>query len=804
MAEQLGFSAIDLNGLSLDLSQNTQSDSAVNRDAWREIEQRLLTQFQRFRLQDAAIQVRTPKGQIKTIQVETLAWDNRDNSHQVQGRVSIDGTALNHLNVQGKFTSNGTFDTLSGNWYLTASDLSLKDWIATWIPKSQQLSLAKLNGALWLEVQSGLPQSAMFEISKGQLVWQNQDEPKQPAQQVEIPFGQIALKQTPDGEYQWMTQDFEFQSLDHPKVTLDLKVGFSSTGWRFNLKELPLAPFRPLISLLSIDSDVKNAIQEINPEGTLTDLRIAKPTQGAVEFSVSGKQISTEHWQYFPGVEALDFTLSGTEDHGKLQLTSSAQQVDYGSYFQAPLEIKKTEMALHWRKVKDGLQLWSDKIAIDALELNLLGQFSLDLPDNGSPWLSLTALADLDNLGQTWRYLPVKALSPALTDYLSSALQGGEVKGAKLLWDGALDQFPYHDHQGIFQAWVPLKGGRFLFDHHWPAITNLNADLLFENERLSIQGRSLDLQAIQGRDLSAEIAQFSAEKPILTIKAELAGQGAAVRDYMLATPLVDSVGAALTHVQVSEPIKSDIQLTIPLDGSEVEVDGRVAFNDNQVNLQTPAITLTNVQGELHFNQDEIIADKLGANLLSQPVVVDFHGENAAEFYDLQLQMSGNWQVNPLKQALGWSSFTPWQGESDWAFDLDLALKDVGFDYDASLSADLSRTRLDLPAPLDLPKGHRSNAVLKVAGNDRQFHGKFMMPNLKYQTDIQLASPLKALRSQLVLGEGGLSFNPLMKNEITFHLPKLDLQAWHRVYADHRSLFQPPDAKPWLKLPICLD
>ena len=160
-------------------------------------------------------------------------------------------------------------------------------------------------------------------------------------------------------------------------------------------------------------------------------------------------------------------------------------------------------------------------------------------------------------------------------------------------------------------------------------------------------------------------------------------------------------------------------------------------------------------------------------------------------------MSGNWQVNPLKQA-GWSSFTPWQGESDCL--IRSCAQRCGFDYDASLSTDLSHTRLDLPAPLDLPKGHRSNAVLKVAGNDRQFHGKFMMPNLKYQTDIQLVSPLKALRSQLVLGEGGLSFNPLMKNEITFHLPKLDLQAWHRVYADHRSLFQPPDAKPWLKLP----
>ncbi len=49
------------------------------------------------------------------------------------------------------------------------------------------------------------------------------------------------------------------------------------------------------------------------------------------------------------------------------------------------------------------------------------------------------------------------ALGRELTDYLSTAIQAGQVNTAKLIWYGALDQFPYRMHNGVFQAWVGLK-----------------------------------------------------------------------------------------------------------------------------------------------------------------------------------------------------------------------------------------------------------------------------------------------------------------------------------------------------------
>uniref|UniRef100_UPI0038B40AE1 YhdP family protein n=1 Tax=Serratia marcescens TaxID=615 RepID=UPI0038B40AE1 len=35
----------------------------------------------------------------------------------------------------------------------------------------------------------------------------------------------------------------------------------------------------------------------------------------------------------------------------------------------------------------------------------------------------------------------------------------------------------------MFQAWVGLKDAKFSFDTAWPTITDLQLDLLFENER---------------------------------------------------------------------------------------------------------------------------------------------------------------------------------------------------------------------------------------------------------------------------------------------------------------------------------
>ncbi|MCV5246282.1 DUF3971 domain-containing protein, partial [Escherichia coli] len=80
----------------------------------------------------------------------------------------------------------------------------------------------------------------------------------------------------------------------------------------------------------------------------------------------------------------------------------------------------------------------ADKVTAATPDLQVLGAFRLDFPKEQSPFLSFYAEADLYNAGETWRYLPTLALGQDLTDYLSTAIQGGKVNTAKLLWYGEL------------------------------------------------------------------------------------------------------------------------------------------------------------------------------------------------------------------------------------------------------------------------------------------------------------------------------------------------------------------------------
>ena len=83
-------------------------------------------------------------------------------------------------------------------------------------------------------------------------------------------------------------------------------------------------------------------------------------------------------------------------------------------------------------------------------DLNAKGLFRLDFYQKTPAWLAFYGEASVKDAGQTWRYLPRPALGNKLTHYLATAIKGGTVKGAELLWFGPLNTFPYPNHDGVF------------------------------------------------------------------------------------------------------------------------------------------------------------------------------------------------------------------------------------------------------------------------------------------------------------------------------------------------------------------
>eukprot|EP00919_Chromeraceae_sp_WS-2016_P023814 GHVR01056513.1.p1 GENE.GHVR01056513.1~~GHVR01056513.1.p1 ORF type:complete len:143 (-),score=15.92 GHVR01056513.1:220-648(-) len=130
-----------------------------------------------------------------------------------------------------------------------------------------------------------------------------------------------------------------------------------------------------------------------------------------------------------------------------------------------------------------------------------------------------------------------------------------------------------------------------------------------------LDSQDATLVDVHAKRITGRIPELSGAGHI-EIEASAVAQGNAVRDYMTASPLVDSVGAALTAIQVDGEVMSEFQLYIPFNSeTESRAWGFADLTSNHVEIEAPPMTLEKVTGRIEFDNDVVQAAGLSADLL---------------------------------------------------------------------------------------------------------------------------------------------------------------------------------------------
>ncbi|MGR5207518.1 YhdP family protein [Vibrio sp. PNB23_22_7] len=769
--------ALDIRTLDILAKPNNSDKSTnVNKSETKLIDQLdslLLRQFEDFTITDSRIWYQSVSGETRRLDIEQLRWSNRGKQHLAEGTVSIADVSLNSLLVSANFKDYGSLLDVSGEFYVSAQDLSVTPWLTTYMKDASGIESGRVSLNTWLTLKHSQPNYAYVELRPSELIWNENGR-----HELLLESGIFILSPDKQG---WKVNGHSLQirTDDRPWPELDVAFDWQPDGWLLNLSLLDIEALTPLIKLAPQSESTSELLNKLAPKGRVEDIRLSM--NGSVDtlrYSVELDQLGMAQWELLPGFHHVQGTLFGDLKQAKAHITVIDDVFTYGDVFQAPLHIKQGEVDIIWQQDENGWRLWSDKVTAATPDLQVLGAFRLDFPQDQSPFLSFYAEADLYNAGGTWRYLPTPALGQDLTDYLSTAIQGGKVNTAKLLWYGELGDFPYKEHNGMFQAWVGLKNAKFSFDTAWPTITDLQLDLLFENDAMYLDSKSATLNGVKAKRITGRIPDL-AEGGHIEIEAKASALGNEVRDYMMATPLVDSVGAALTALQVSGPVYSEFQLNIPFDSDkDARVWGYADLNNNQVYIDAPPMTLENATGRVTFDNDVVMASGLSAELLKQPISLDFRGENAEQGYDVAINTLGDWEVGPLKPYLGdrWLSLV--SGHAPWQMDIDLQLNDVGFTYQVDVLAQLSQLTSDYPYPLGRKRGEEGQAKLQALGNQQGISARLQIPNAKYQTEIDISGDVPVLTAtNLVIGNGGFKVNPVVGHDASIRLNELSLEQW---------------------------
>ena len=724
--------------------------------------------------------------------VDQVSWFNKGEHHQGVGQLQIEELAKNSASFVLDLYGNG--EALNGTFYAKGEEVDISPWVEQWVTSEYELADSRGSFVMWASIQDKSIQSIQLDLSNSRFNWQT-PEGNAPIKslQASILGGQIHANPVKE-DWVFNLDNLTIQIND--QVLVSSWVGKKDAAGNISIQHqqpLKLATVLPMLALGTKREDML-WLDSLEPAATLNDIYLTRTPIGEVAVKAALTDIQWQQTNSIPGMSGLDAELNWFGDNGRVTIKSKAGTLAIDNLLPKNLDYQHLYADLYIQQTENGVSVYSDNVLFKSEWVTLQSDVYFDSQDNHFALASAIEPLDVKSLEQ---FYPAKLMGKKTQAYLIEALQGGKISQAEILWHGVLNEFPYAQNQGVFQAQLNVEQGQLKFAPQWPVLSALNANVLFENEGLAItsqQGRLMDVTLL---DLEASIPSFS-KNAALNIAAKAEALGPQVTDLMLHSNLANTLGKTLQQVQVDGSLTTELNLHIPLKNQEFIAKGTVFLSGNQVTLPRLGLSLEQSSGQISFVNEQIDIQQIDALLLEQPISLALTGDKQPTGYQTNIKIHGDWQVTPLLQSFQPNLAAYLTGSSEWQANVSVILPSEGYQYSVELVSNLTQLASKLPTPFDkqtaqaLPlvvtsQGNQQASSIKLTlGDDVEFNG-----NLPHQ-DMQFS------RAHLAIGENdlmgmGLGFS------ISANVSELDAAPW---YDTLQALIKgiPNTNKPLLEAP----
>ncbi|WP_100657731.1 YhdP family protein [Alteromonas flava] len=676
-----------------------------------------LERLQRFSITDSWLTINT-EANSQSYSLSSVNWTNSGDRHQAVGQMSVAELAKNSASFI--LDLSGDSRNLAGTLYARGIDLDLSPWFNEFTNEQQTLLQSRGNFALWVGIEDARVRDVQVELQPSQFEWRSQADA---ALITRIESGSIFA--VPEN------QGWNFTVSDLILAANDKAMNTSFAG-RFlpagmlhvaALNDIQLAPLVELVPLFT-NSDASEQWQAIAPTGLLTDFQLLQRPQGTSVLA-SATQLSWQANGVLPGLDNLNADFHWYKDQGRIRLNTANANLDSGELLDEAVAIAALNASVYVYQQPDltsATESWyvtSNDISFASNRVEFTQQFSYRAADEHL--LLSMQVAELP-VTQVPALFPEYYMGSDTKNYLTRALKNqpvdsnATVNNATILWQGRAAHFPFDGTNGVFQAGVAISNAEFVFSEQWPALTELDIDLLFENDTLTMRAQKTRLQDIELTDLVATIPSLSAATQ-LQISAAASGSGKQLASLMQASQLADSLGSLFSsELLIRGDLATELALSIPLGDGTVRASGLVKLSDNQVRFPSVNLALEDVSGEVTFINDKVSIDDLSARLFAQPIAVALRGQEESAGYRANVSLQGQWSLDELIDRYA-SSLQPYaQGTSQVGAQLELITQADDFSYDLRIESQFSADAIRLPAPLaDQPT---ESLIVTASGNSQ--------------------------------------------------------------------------------------
>ena len=757
------------------------------------LENLFLQQLQLFSISQSKIIINTKNNQQQVVLIDQVSWVNKEEHHQVVGQLQIEEIAKNSTSFI--LDLYGNQEKLYGTFFAKGEEVDLSPWVKQWIPSKNKLVESRSSFVMWATIKDKSLQSVQLDLSNSRFDWQS---PKNSSPENNLKAvvlgGQINASPV-NNEWIFNLNNLTMQINDNVMVSNWLgKIDQTGALTFQHNQPIKLESILPILALV-MEPKQRQSLESLQPRATLNSLNILRSLSGDMVVKASISDLQWQQTKFIPGMAGLAAELNWFNGDGQLSLKSQSGQLSINRLLPDNIDYQHFHADLHIQTFEQSITILAENTLFKSDLISFRPNLFYRSIDN---YLGFSTTIETIDVTQLPKLYPTELMGVKTKNYLTDSLQQGKIESAQVIWHGAVNAFPFEQSQGVFQAQLKVADGKLKFASQWPALSNFDVNLLFENKSLSMTSQKGLLLDVALTDLSANIPEFTANA-VLNIDANAQASGQQVTNLILQSSLADTLGKTLQQVKVSGPLKTQLNFNIPLTGKKVAVKGKVLLVKNQVELPNLNILLQQTDGTVSFINNKITASGLKAQLLGQPINLTFAGAQEEKGYQTDINVRGDWQVIPLLESLSGGLTKYLSGSSNWTADIALTLPGQGYEYSAQVFSELTQLNSNLPVPFSkssaqsLPllvtsQGNERASTIKVTlGQDIEFNG-----NLPHE-DMQFSRAHLAIGQSNLMGMG-LGFS------VSANLLELDVSSWYKAVSTIISGFPNNNNKPLLEAP----
>ena len=560
-----------------------------------------------------------------------------------------------------------------------------------------------------------------------------------------------------------------------------------SGAWQVWVDRLDIAALTGWLQPL-LDTEGSRLLARSQPSGEvkslLLDFRPREPQD--TRWSLDLQSIASHQDGKLPGLRNLTASLRGRGRYGSGRLASPGLRVDFGDLFRTPLQAD-VDAELRLSLQPGRLLLASPDFSVRNEDAALKGRLRLEVEPGQRPFLSLRAVADRANAAATGRYLPTRIMPPATVKWLDTAIQGGRLTRADLLFHGrtrSLKQL-VASQSGEFDALLQIVDPQLEYRPGWPAVTRGRGELEFHNLGMYGQFEAVDFDRAQARRVEVAIPDMTRARLQLSTEAENDAQDlldslARVKEL----PLFQSLREPTESM--AGPVGLQLDLDIPLSHKRqtgpMSVTADLDFRGVSWKAPDWLVDASDLRGRLLLKDRKLVSEGLKALYAGDPIQARVDGD--LEQGRTRIDIDGRIQSAHLLGLLPPAFSAAFEGRSDWKLKLDLqqARASQPWRLDIRADSDLEGTAMTLPQPLSLTAEQRQPLHFEGRISARQYvdFRLDMSPRLRLAGRYDPIAEGDALQRidylNLLVGEGELPRGDAGLR-LRGRIQRLDLDAW---------------------------